>query len=77
MPFSANLELNANLPAILLEDFDWHFEDIVCKSTTIELQFIDSATMSIAWEQMRHHPEMLMITSHFGCNADGERKPHL
>ena len=76
-PFAAHVRLASKLPTLLLEDNDHHLEQISCHGSTIELKFQDDATLSAAWQEIQTHPEMLIITSHVGCNADGERKPYL
>ena len=76
-PFSAHVRLASKLPTLLLEDNDHHFEQISCHGSTIEFKFHNDAAVSAAWQEIQTHPEMLVITSHLGCNADGERKPYL
>ena len=77
MPFSANVEMDAKLPTLLLEDIDEHLEEVRCTSSTIELDFEDSWTASAVQHEAQHSSKVIVITSHVGCNAEGERKPHL
>ena len=76
-PFAAHVRLSSTLPTLLLEDNDSHLEHIACHESTIEIEFYDHAAASAAWGEVQTRPEMIAITSHPGCNADGERKPYL
>lgn len=75
--FSANVEMNANFPTLLLEDIDEHLEEVRCTSSTIELDFEDARIASAVQLEAQLTSKVMVITSHVHCNAEGERKPHL
>ena len=75
-PFAAHVRLASKLPTLLLEDNDHHLEQISCQGSKIELNFHSDVAISAAWQEIQSHPEMLVITSHIGCNSDQERKPY-
>ncbi|KAL9129631.1 MAG: hypothetical protein Q9217_001949 [Psora testacea] len=73
--FAAHVHVKSTLPTLLLEDNDPHFERIACYGSTIEISFHSDLSLSLAWTELAKHHEMLIITSHLGCNANGERRP--
>ncbi|KAG8528991.1 uncharacterized protein KY384_006680 [Bacidia gigantensis] len=76
-PFAAHVHLKSTLPTLLLEEHEDILESVSCYDSLIELEFYDAATLSTAWAGMQKRSEMLVITSHAGCNAKGEREPFL
>jgi hypothetical protein len=76
LPFAANVHLKSSLPIFFLEEDDAHFEKVACLDSKIELGFHDMAILRNACDEIKRHPEVLIITSHPGCNADGERVPY-
>ena len=77
LPFSANVEMDASLPTLLLEDINEHLEEVRCTSSTIELDFEDARIASAVQLEAQFTSRVMVITSHVDCNAEGERKPHL
>ena len=77
LPFAAHVRLKSILPALLLEEHEGYLERIVCYGSTIALTFHDTSALSSAWAEFQQLPELLIITSHLGCNIDGERLPYL
>ncbi|KAI9710034.1 MAG: hypothetical protein M1828_002222 [Chrysothrix sp. TS-e1954] len=75
-PFSASVELDASLPTLLLEDINWHLADVRCRPSTIELDFSDPELAAAIWRRLQEAPKIMVVTSHFGCNLAGERKPY-
>ena len=76
-PFAAHVHVTSTLPTLLLEESDPHFARIACSASTIELSFYTDAALSLTWAELAKHDEILVITSHVGCNANGERNPFL
>ena len=76
-PFSANVEMDASLPTLLLEDINEHLEEVRCTSSTIELDFEDPWIASAVQQAAQHSSKVIVITSHVDCNVEGERKPHM
>ena len=62
---------------MLLEEHERLIEQITCYHSRIELDFHDTAASSSAWMEFVKYPELLVITSHYACNADGERAPYM
>lgn len=53
------------------------FNKIQCSPSTITVGFSDKKTMDGAQESWTELEEFFIITSHPGCNEDGERAPYL
>lgn len=66
-----------SLPTINLEDIELHIADIQCYGSSIAVEFRDFQTLNLAEKSWDGIPEFFIITSHPGCNKDGERAPHL
>ncbi len=75
--FGAQVRLASKFPALLLEDHDHYLERVVCRESTIELSFRVEAASSAAWQEIQRHHEILIITSHVGCNANDEYRPYV
>ena len=76
-PLSAHVRLSSDLPVLLLEDSDMYLERITCHGSLIDLDFHDTGALDTAWIELKQYPELLVITSHTGCNTNGERRPYL
>jgi hypothetical protein len=66
-----------NLPTINLEDIELHIADIQCSASTIAVEFRDYQTLTLAKKRWDTSPEFFVVSSHAGCNKDGERAPYL
>ena len=66
-----------NLPTINLEDIELHIADIQCSPSTIAVEFRDHETLNVAKKSWDTIPEFFAVSSHAGCNKDGERAPYL
>lgn len=66
-----------SLPTVNLEDIELHIADITCSNSNIAVEFRDYQTLEIAKKSWDVAPEFFVITSHAGCNNDGERAPYL
>ncbi len=64
-------------PALLLEDIEHHTGMIDCFDSRIYLYFSSVQAFEHAHEEFNSVSNFLIITSHEGCNEDGERDPHL
>jgi hypothetical protein len=76
-PFAASLGFSSKWPVLALEDFETSLDGIRCSDAGIEISFkscryCDEARKS--WEDLK---SFLIITSHPGCNHNGERSPYL
>jgi len=60
-----------------LEDIEHQIDRIECQSSHIQLYFSSADTLEHARKEFASVEKFLLITSHPGCNEDGERDPHL
>lgn len=74
--FAARVRMSARLPTVVLEDVDDHFNDIVCAHSSIHLHFATKESMTLTYEELKGMDEFFVVTSHEGCNNDGEREPY-
>jgi hypothetical protein len=74
--FAARVRMSARLPTVVLEDVDDHFNDIVCAHSSIHLHFATEESMTLTYEELKGMGEFFVVTSHEGCNNDGEREPY-
>lgn len=65
------------LPALILEDIEMDVEEIQCSGSAITVEFADQETLKIARKSWDDISEFLIVSSHAGCNENGERAPHL
>jgi hypothetical protein len=65
------------LPALILEDIEMEVNEIQCSESTIIVEFANQQAVEVARKSWDNISEFLIISSHAGCNEDGERAPHL
>ena len=75
--FAAKLGMQFKFPALMLEDIEHHIESVGCYSTEIHVYFSTVELLMRAHNEFASVDSFLLITSHQGCNEDGERSPHL
>lgn len=75
--FGARLRMAAIKPTLALEEIDDHLEEIRCSDNEIELRFANVKTFQLAYKELDSIEQFLLITSHEGCNHDGERVAYL
>jgi hypothetical protein len=73
----ATTSMKYSLPTINLEDIELHIADIQCHGPSIAIEFRDRQTLDLAKRSWDNIPEFFVITSHPGCNTDGQRASHL
>jgi len=64
-------------PTLSLEDVELHTTSIRCFDSSIVVQFSSSIFFQQAMADWQNLSKFLVISSHAGCNADGERSPYL
>ena len=74
---AAQVHLVAKLPTLALEDMETHLYSIVCSASAIELVFTLQAILEDTLIELATLSRFYLITSHTGCNEDGERKAYL
>jgi hypothetical protein len=65
--------MHSDKPILSLEEFEDSFVDVQCVLDGIEVTFSSSVAFSTAmasWGELR---EATVVTSHAGCNENGER----
>ena len=66
-----------NAPALLLEDVEDAIERIGCYTSEIHLSFKSIKVLKRIHKELIGVDSFLVVTSHEGCNEDGERNPHM
>ena len=75
--FAAKLGMQFKIPTLMLEDVEHHIESIGCYSSEIHLRFTSAELLERVHNEISRVDSFLLITSHQGCNDDGERNPHV
>ena len=65
------------IPAVVLEDIEDHVEQVECLGSKIYLYFNSEQVLRDVYEEFKSVGNFLVVTSHDGCNEDGERDPHM
>ena len=76
-PFGARIQMSAKRPTLALEMLEHHIDQIECSKDGLILDF---ATLDALNEVHRHIEginNFLLITSHEGCDLEGERNMRL
>ncbi|KAF2648810.1 hypothetical protein K491DRAFT_612001 [Lophiostoma macrostomum CBS 122681] len=68
--FSSRLKLSSKTPVLNLEEIEHHLVDVQCSDGAMKLHFVDSSSARDATHACSNGA---IITSHQGCNAEGER----
>ena len=75
--FTAKLGMEFKLPTLMLEDVEHHIQSIRCYSSEIHLYFKSTKFLKRAHYEFASVDSFIIVTSHQGCNKDGERDPHV
>jgi hypothetical protein len=73
----AKISMHFKLPALGLEDIESHLKDIQCSESVIVIEFADQLILKQAKEKWNGLSEFIVVSSHPGCNGDGERTPYV
>jgi hypothetical protein len=68
--------MSTRLPTVLLEKVEHHINEIACFDSSIQLHFASQGDLELAYNELSAIDEFFVITSHEGCNNDGERESH-
>ncbi|KAK2762141.1 hypothetical protein FQN54_001148 [Arachnomyces sp. PD_36] len=74
--FVSTVTVRSQQPILPLEDIDSHLSDISCSDSLIELSFGSIEGLQAAKEELSQFSDFIAVTSHPGCNEDGERVSH-
>ena len=69
--------MQLKLPTLILEDVEHHIEYVGCYSSEIHLYFKSAMVLQRTYNEFASVNKFLLVTSHEGCNEDGERSPHM
>lgn len=75
--FAARVGMNFKMPTLLLEEIEHHTNRVECINSMVLLYFDAAERLQHAYEEFTRADEFLLITSHLGCNEDGERLPYM
>ncbi|KAL3477719.1 hypothetical protein BJX99DRAFT_245950 [Aspergillus californicus] len=73
---STTLDVQSQWPILALEDFDASMDNVSCTDSQIQLTFASAAAEKSFNEVIGTLPESLVVTSHDGCDREGERSAH-
>ncbi|KAI9697209.1 MAG: hypothetical protein M1836_004773 [Candelina mexicana] len=76
-PFAAQMKVKSKYPTLALEDIEPHVDGIQCSKSTVTLSFGTDQRLEEAKAAWSGTSDFLVITSHAGCNEDGERMPYV
>ncbi|EZF27586.1 hypothetical protein H113_00429 [Trichophyton rubrum MR1459] len=73
----ATLNMRSNHPVLSIEDLEDGLVDVACTEEGIKLTFSTSQYMEQVSKELGSTEEFVAISSHWGCNAEEERAPHM
>lgn len=74
--FSTTLDVESQWPILALEDLDAGLDRVSCTKPKIQLSFESIAAEENFNKAIEDTPEFVIVTSHDGCDLDGERSAH-
>ena len=75
--FAAQVRIASKLPSLLLEEMETHFDGVQCSVSTVTLFFSTPERLRLAHEELSRVAQFILVTSHEGCNKEGERDTHM
>ncbi|KAN0083689.1 hypothetical protein V8E54_002777 [Elaphomyces granulatus] len=69
----ATLTVKSRRPILVLEEIEDFLEDIVCHDTKMTIRFRSAETLNAFRSEIEAASSFTVVTSHDGCNSDGER----
>lgn len=76
--FTTRVRAKSDRPVLNLEEFEGHLESVECadSGSKITLTFPEGSGSRTVEKMAREYRDGTVITSHEGCNADGERSAY-
>ncbi|KAF9894531.1 hypothetical protein FE257_006416 [Aspergillus nanangensis] len=74
--FAATLDVQSKLPVLVLEDIEVGLENLTCSGSQIQLSFTSTGKGTELKKAVQDLDEFVLVTSHEGCDPDGERSTH-
>ncbi|KAI4644488.1 hypothetical protein J4E93_006393 [Alternaria ventricosa] len=71
--FASQVKVSGQRPLLNLEEHEHHIKDVQCGDDTMKLHFVDTSSARDARAACHDADGGLIITSHEGCNDEGER----
>ncbi|PGH28261.1 hypothetical protein AJ80_00152 [Polytolypa hystricis UAMH7299] len=75
--FSTSIRARSQRPILAVEDLEPHLERVSCSESAMELLFVSVERFEQACHELENVSSFVAVTSHFGCNKEDERAPHL
>jgi uncharacterized protein DUF7029 len=69
----ATLTVTSRRPILVLEEIEGFLEDIVCHDAKMTIRFLSAKTLNAFRSEIEAASGFTVVTSHNGCNSDGER----
>ncbi|KAL4925726.1 putative GPI anchored protein [Aspergillus undulatus] len=74
--FSATLDVKSQWPILVLEDLEAGLDSVSCEDSEIRLEFASTVAEESFKTAIGDTPEFVIVTSHAGCDPEGERSAH-
>ncbi|KAL4941615.1 hypothetical protein BDV06DRAFT_212538 [Aspergillus oleicola] len=74
--FSTTLDVESQWPILALEDLDANLDRVSCTDSEIQLNFASAAAEERFNAAIEGTPEFIVVTSHEGCDIEGERSAY-
>ncbi|KAL4877458.1 hypothetical protein BJY04DRAFT_230599 [Aspergillus karnatakaensis] len=74
--FATTLDVESQQPVLALEDLDDVLDSVRCTESEIQLTFASLAAEEGLVEATQDSPEFIAVTSHDGCDLEGQRSAH-
>ncbi|KAF2115304.1 hypothetical protein BDV96DRAFT_646316 [Lophiotrema nucula] len=71
--FASQVKIASQAPILNLEDIEHHLHDVKCSAGSMKLHFVDTVSARDARHVCSDEHGGFIITSHYGCNEEGER----
>ncbi|KAF2263947.1 hypothetical protein CC78DRAFT_617150 [Lojkania enalia] len=71
--FASQVRVSSDSPILNLEDIEHHLRNVQCSDESIKLHFVDTVSARDAKEACMNEHGGIVVTSHEGCNSDGQR----
>lgn len=69
--------MSAKRPALALETLEHHVDQIECSNNRLVLDFVTLEALNEVHRHIDGSTDFLLITSHQGCDLEGERNVRL
>lgn len=74
--FTATLAVKSHFPILVLEELENALENILCSDSQISLVFDSIENVNAIRKEIGTSSSFVVVTSHNGCNSQGERATH-